>query len=85
MNIDEALGVKPDDRPSPFFARRVMRSIREPAPIAIPWGRVAIGAVASAVAVATVASVPLVVDVAGGVAFVVIGIAVAGIERLVHS
>ena len=85
MNIDDALSVKPDDRPSPFFARRVMRSIREPAPIAIPWRRVAIGAVASAAAVGTVASIPSVVDVAAVVGFVVIGIAVAGIERLVHS
>lgn len=85
MNIDDALSVKPDDRPSPFFARRVLRSIREPAPIAIPWRRVAIGAVACAVAVGTVASIPLVVDTAAVVAFGVIGIAVAGIERLVHS
>jgi len=85
MNIDDALSVKPDDRPSPFFARRVLRSIREPAPIAFPWRRVAIGAVACAAAAGTAASIPLVVDVATVVAFGVIGIAVAGIERLVHS
>lgn len=85
MNVDEALRVQPDDRPSPFFARRVLRSIREPAPIAFPWRRVAIGAAACAVAAGTVATIPSAVDVTAVVAFAVIGIAAAGVERLVHS
>jgi hypothetical protein len=85
MNIEEALRASPDESPSPFFARRVMRSIREPAPIAFPWRRLGFAVTASAVAIGMTVAIRPVVDAATVISLVAVGIAATGVGRLLTA
>ncbi len=85
MTLEDALRSSPDESPSPFLARRVMRSIREPPPIAFPWRRLTLAIVASGIGIATIAAFGPSADGASVVTFVVLGVMATGTARVVHG
>jgi hypothetical protein len=85
MNIEDALRASPDESPSPFFASRVMRSVREPVPIAFPWRRLVFAVTASVVAIGITVAARPVADAAMVISFVVVGIAATGVGKLLSA
>ena len=85
MNIEDVLRASPNESPSPFFASRVMRSVREPAPIAFPWPRLVFAVTASAIAIAMTVATQPVADAATVISFLAVGIAATGVGKLLSA
>lgn len=85
--IDAALRPQPDVDATPFFARRVMRAIRQPQPLDFPWRRLIAAGCAAAAAITLTAFVAPDVDAVICAALAVAALVTASLERVVarHS
>lgn len=83
MNIERGLRAQPDSRVAPFFARRVMQSIRTPRPLAFPWKRLAIALAAGTVAVTGTFLAAPAAEPAAVAGIVLSFLAAAGATRLI--
>jgi len=83
QRIDAALRPQPDVDATPFFARRVMRAIRQPQALTFPLRRLIAAGCAAAAAIALTAFVAPDVDAVACAAVIVAALVTAGLEPVV--